>query len=89
MLPVSRRSFIQLKHEVYRLMMNQAEVTAAVTAVSEKLVKIGTETQALKTKIEELTAAVEAQPEVSPELAAAVEALVQQAQVVDDLVQDA
>lgn len=70
-------------------MTTQAELAVTVAAVQEKLVKIGTETSTLKTQIEELQALIAAGGEASPELVAAVEALVAQAQVVDDLVTDA
>lgn len=72
-----------------QLMSSQAELTAQVAAVNAKLTKIGAETQSLLTKIDELNAVIAAGAPVTPELKAAVDALVAQAEVVDKLVPDA
>jgi len=71
------------------IMATQQELTAQITAATEKLTKIGTETGTLLTKIEELKTALANAGNVSPELQAAVDALAAQAAVVDDLVPDA
>lgn len=69
-------------------MATQAELVAQVKSINDKLVKIGTETSTLLTKITDLTTIITNGP-VTPELQAAVDALTTQAQVVDDLVPDA
>jgi len=85
----SRRMFHSLQKQVIAIMTTQAEVVATIAAIGEKLAKIGTETTALKQQIQELLDSIEDISNASPELVAAVEALAAQAQVVDDLVQDA
>lgn len=72
-----------------KIMASQAELAAQVTAATEKLTKIGVETSTLITKVSDLEAIIAAGGDVSPELQAAVDALVAQAKVVDDLVPDA
>ena len=72
-----------------KLMGSQEELAAELTAVKETVAKIGDETITLLAKIDELTALVEAGSQVSPEVQAALAALKEQAQVVDDLVPDA
>lgn len=72
-----------------QIMASQEEAAAQLAAVNEKLVKIGTETSTLLTKIAELQAALEAAGQVAPELQAAIDAVAAQAGVVDDLVPDA
>lgn len=69
-------------------MSTQQDAAAQLTAVNEKLTKIGTETSGLLTKIEELKAAVAAGAAVTPELQAAIDAVAAQAEVVDGLVPD-
>ena len=86
---VSRRMFFNLQQQVFYIMATQAEVIAKISALGDKLVKIGGETTALIARVDELQAVIEAGGDASPELVAAVEALVAQAQVVDDLVADA
>ncbi len=68
-------------------MATQAELTTALNAVNDKLVKIGTETTALLKAIEDLKVLVANAP-VSAELQAAFDKVAAQAQVVDDLVPD-
>ena len=85
----SRRMFHSLQQKVIDIMTTQAEVVATIAAIGEKLAKIGTETVSLKEQIQELQALLGDGSDASPELVAAVEALAAQAQVVDDLVQDA
>ena|SRR5258705_6219516 len=72
-----------------KIMATQAELTTQLTAVNDKLKKIGTETTTLLAKIDELKGIIANGPPVAPELQAAVDALSAQAQVVDDLVPDA
>lgn len=74
--------------ETIHIMATQKELAAAIDAANEKLKKIGTETTTLLGKIDDLQKQIASNP-VSPELQAAVDALVAQAQVVDDLVPDA
>ena len=71
--------------QVENIMATQGELTAQVQAIGDKLTKIGSETSTLLTKIEELKVLAQ---NATPELQAAVEAVAQQAQVVDDLVPD-
>jgi len=85
----SRRMFHFLQQKVISIMTTQAEVISTIAAIGEKLAKIGSETTALKEQIQELQALLGDGSDASPELVAAVEALAAQAQVVDDLVQDA
>ena len=77
-----------------------AQLVATREGVTAQLAKIGAETQTLLTKIEDLTAAVEAAGGATPEVEAALQALQSQAQElqqvlqsqaqsVDDLVKDA
>lgn len=69
-------------------MATQAELTASLNLVNDKLTKIGTETATLLTMIEDLRVQVTNAP-VSPELQAAFDRVAAQANVVDDLVPDA
>lgn len=71
-----------------RMMATQAELTTKVNELTTQVTKVGTETRTLLTKIEELLAVIAAGT-VTPELEAAVNALKDQVQVVDDLVVDA
>lgn len=66
------------------IMSTQAELAAALDAVNTKLIKIGTEVTTILTRIDELEAAVAANP-VSPEVQAAMDRVTSQAQVLDDL----
>ena len=71
-----------------KIMATQAELATQLNTIKTQLVKVGTETTTLLTKIEELKQVVLNQP-VTPELQAAVDAVAAQAKVVDDLVPDA
>lgn len=71
------------------LVATQAELAGQVQTINAKLQKIGTETGTLLTKIDELKAQIVTAGNVTPELQAAVDALSQQAGIVDDLVEDA
>jgi hypothetical protein len=68
-------------------MPTQADAAAELQNVNQQLQKIGTETQSLLDKITALEQAGGGS-DVSPELQAAIDAVVAQAKVVDDLVPD-
>jgi len=72
--------------------MTQAEATAALTQTNETLVKISNETDSLLREIEALKAALAAAGgpggTITPELAAAVEAVGVRANAIDNLVPD-
>lgn len=72
-----------------KLMTTQAQIAEALNAAVTLTTKIGTEVQGLKTRIAELTAALEAAGNATPEVQAALAALQTQLQAVDDLVPDA
>ena len=78
----------EMEREVEDVMATQEEIVVTLTAANERLKKVGAETSALLVKIEELKAVVAVGP-VSPALQAAVDAVVAQAGVLDDLVPDA
>ena len=69
-----------------QIMATQDEAAAQLEAVNSELQKIGTETQTLLDKITALENATPA--DVSPALQSAIDAVVAQAKVVDDLVPD-
>lgn len=69
-------------------METQAEVVQVLNQVSAQLTKIKGETTGLQQRITDLETAVNNQPNVTPELKAAVENIKAQVQVVDDLVTD-
>lgn len=71
------------------IMATQQELAADLAAVSANVEKIGGETRSLIEKIDELTAAVEAAGNTTPEVDAALQALKDQVAVVDALVPDA
>ena len=68
-------------------MPTQADAAAELQNVNQELQKIGTETQSLLDKITALEQAA-GNADVQPELQAAIDAVVAQAKVVDDLVPD-
>ena len=70
------------------IMATQAELATALTTVTDEITKIGTETQSLHAKIDDLTAALAAAGATTPEVDAALAALQAQAKAVDDLVPD-
>lgn len=70
------------------LMATKAEFTASLDQVTAHVAKVGDETRTLIARIGDLTAAVEAAGNSSPEMDAALEALKAQVAVVDDLVPD-
>jgi uncharacterized iron-regulated protein len=65
----------------------QAEAAAELQNVNQTLQKVATETQSLLDKIAALEAAA-GNADVQPELQAAIDAVVAQSKVVDDLVAD-
>ena len=77
-----------LNERIESIMATQAEIAAKLNAATDELKKVGGEVKTLLTKIDELQAAVVAAGNVTPELQAAVDAVVEQAKVVDDLVPD-
>jgi len=81
-------SLIHIKRKVHRIMASQEELRIQIETLTTQVVKIQTETQSLLTRIEELLAIINAGT-VTPELQAAVDALVAQVAIVDGLVPDA
>jgi chromosome segregation ATPase len=79
----------QIKRKVRIIMANQEDLRIQIEALTAQVVKIQTETQSLLTRIEELLAIINAGGTVTPELQAAVDALVAQVAIVDELVPDA
>ena len=71
-----------------KIMATQAELAAQLNDLGVELGKIGTETQSLLDKIEELGKIIAAGGDVTPELQAAFDAVKAQAQAVDDKVPD-
>ena len=80
-------SFINLRLE--KILSTQAELATQIDGVTAQVAKIGTETQSLLTKISDLTDLLAAGGQTTPEVDAAVAALVAQAAIVDNLVVDA
>ena len=66
--------------------VTQTELVTLVNAATAKVVKIGTESRTLLEKIDVLVTQLAKKPLADPDLVAAVAALTDQAQVVDDLV---
>lgn len=71
------------------IMTTQAQLAADLQAVSAQITKIGTETTALLTKITDLEAAIAAGGVTTAEVDTAMQALKDQAKIVDDMVPDA
>ena len=87
--PIDDRGFLLLILErLEYLMATQAELATSLTAVTDMLTKIGTETQSLLAKIDDLAAALAAAGATTPEVDAALAALQAQAAAVDSLVPD-
>ena len=78
----------KLNRKVVKIMGTQEELRIQIEALTTQVAKIATETQTLLTRIEELLAIINAGT-VTPELQAAVDALVAQVAIVDELVPDA
>jgi hypothetical protein len=72
-----------------KIMATQAEIVAQLATVKATLDKVATEETALMDKITALEAIIAATPDASPELVAAVQAVSDQAGVLDALVPDA
>jgi len=68
--------------------MEQAELAQQLRDTQQELVKIQTETQSLIDKVGELETALQNADDVTPELQAAAQAVIDQTKVVDDLVPD-
>lgn len=75
--------------QLRKVMSNQAQLAAALTAIAAQVAKIGTETEGLKAKVQELQDALNNAGNNTPEVEAALQALLAQVQKVDDLVPDA
>lgn len=71
-----------------KIMATQQEIIAQMEAQSAEIQKIGSETRTLIEKIQALIDQIN-QGEVTPELAAACQAVTDQLQIVDELVPDA
>jgi len=71
------------------IMTSQAQLASDLQAVATQIAKIGAETTALLTKITDLEAALAAGGVTTAEVDAALQALKDQAKVVDDMVPDA
>lgn len=84
----TRSALLRIEHKLGVIMVKQSEVAADVRAATEQLRKIGAETTELLAKVDELEEAASNQDNASDELTAAVAALKEQAQKVDDLVAD-
>ncbi len=74
--------------EIKHMAKTQAELAAEMKDLGVELGKIGTETQTLLDKIDELGKIIAAGGEVTPELQAAFDDVKAQAQAVDDKVPD-
>jgi hypothetical protein len=72
-----------------KIMATQDEEVLVLEAIRQKIVKIGTETETLLQTVVDLRAEIAAGGQVTPAVQAALDAVVAQAQVVDDLVPDA
>lgn len=83
-----RLSFIN-NSKSKKVMETQAEAAEALRQINEKLKKIGTESATTLDKVKKLEEAAAGQPNLSPELAQAIEEVKAQVQIVDDLVPDA
>jgi hypothetical protein len=77
-----------LNHMQRTIAMNQQELIDALNGVNEAVGKVGTETTALLAEVQALKDAIEAGT-VTPEVEAALAAVVARVKAVDDLVPDA
>ena len=82
------RKFDKIFTFLEKVMATQAELAAELRMVKDNVAKLGTETQGLIDKVNELTAMVENGP-ITAELREAVDAVKAQVKIVDDLVPDA
>ena len=77
-----------LSYQLRKIMSNQAETLAILQAAAAKITKIGEETKALTKNVQDLKDALNNAGNNTPEVDAALTALTEQLQVVDDLVPD-
>ncbi len=84
-----RHSLEHINQRLEKIMATQAELAKDLTAISEHVAKIGTETSATLQKVTDLETALANAGNTTPEVDAALAALKAQVQVVDDLVADA
>ena len=84
-----RDTFKRIFKALEKIMATQADAAAQLKAVKEKLDKVAVEENGLQTRIAELIATINAGGSVTPELQAAIDAVVAQAQVLDDITPDA
>lgn len=77
----------QTKGQWNQIMTTQAELVTQLAGINTELQKVGVETDTLLQKIADLQNALPA--DASPELVAAVQAVADQAKIVDDKVPDA
>ncbi len=86
------RALAEIIRQGRQIMATQAELVAQLTAATDELKKasaeVATQYAALMGQIADLKKIVDAQATVSPELQAAVDAIVAQSKVVDDLTPD-
>lgn len=80
---------VELKLFKEEIMTTQVELAADLATVVTEVQKIGAETQTLIGKVTELEAVIAAGGPVTPEVAAALQAVKDQLKIVDDLVPDA
>ncbi len=84
-----RRKLDRMDEKLDKIMAAQSEAAAQLRNAVITINKIGTETDTLIQKVADLQAALENQDNATPELTAAVQAVVDQLKVVDDKVPDA
>ena len=75
-------------HWLRKIMSDQAQTLAILTAAAAKITKIGEETKGLQKNVQDLKDALNNAGNNTPEVEAALTALTDQLQVVDDLVPD-
>lgn len=80
-------SFLLLR-SMRHIMTSQAQLAQDLIQVKEAVAKVGTETSTLVQKVADLEAAISNGGNTTPEVDAALQALKDQVQVVDDLVAD-
>ncbi len=83
-----RISLRDINHKLDIIMSNQADLAVKVKAITTQLNKISQESTRTLQEVERLKAVLAEQENVTPELQAAVDALAEQVQAVDDLTPD-
>lgn len=83
------KHFHSLNIKIDKIMADQKAMAEDMNAVTAQLQKIGNESAKSLEKIAELQAAIDAQPNVTPELQTAFDNLKAQVKLVDDMVPDA